>query len=106
MSDIQIVKGLPISLLIGLTQNNVPVAINDGQWNVEVMLRQGTVTGPEIFPIISTPADNSLLIELTSEQTQQLRTDVSGYVLVVRASRLDDTVFLRNVLRVSVLNDI
>lgn len=106
MSTITITKGLPISLLIGLTQFDSTINLNDDTWLVEVSLRHKTERGAEPFPLTVIPTSNSVLVEITSAQTATLDSIDKGYVLVVKVSKLDDTVFLRNVLQAYVVDDL
>jgi len=106
MTTIKIVKGLPISFVIGVTNNDITVDLNDGDWSSIVELRLNTVTGPSAFSIIATPAGTGYLVELDGAQTSQLDSRAIGYVLVIKSSNTDETVFLRNTIPVSIVNDI
>lgn len=105
-SSIVITKGLPISLLFGLKQSKVTVNLNDGTWDFEISLRHKTERGKEPFAIVGTPAVNAILVELSPAETDQLDYNDNDYVFVVKASKTDGTVNLRNVLQARVINDL
>jgi hypothetical protein len=104
MSSIRIVKGYPKSLIIHLLNDGTDVNLNDGTWTVSVSLPYQVKGGPVPFPITAIPNGNTVQIDLDSTQTSQLSHLGSGYVLVVNASKSDNTVFLENSVQVNVTN--
>lgn len=104
--SIIITKGVPITMMIGVSQNDIPVTIGDGSWNVEVFLRHKTDRGAEPFPIVGSIVSNKFVIDITAEQTSTLNHRDNCYVLVIKASKTNGTVNLRNTLQVSVVNDL
>lgn len=106
MSAIKIIKGMPISLLVGLTSSNTSVDLNDGTWTTTIDLRFQTSKGAIPFAVNATPTGNSVVIDLTSEQTTTLDHKGTGYVFVIRTSKVDGTVNISNILNVSVVNEL
>lgn len=104
MSTIKVVKGYPISALVRVKDDGTSVNVNDGTWEVAVSLHYQTKTGPSPFAITLTPNGFSSLFDLTVEQTASLNHLGTGYVLLVQASKTDDTVFIENEIPVSVVD--
>lgn len=104
MSSIKIVKGFPISALIRVLDDGTTVNVNDGTWAVEAKLHYQTKTGPTPFDITLTPNGFSNIFALTAEQTDTLSHLGTGYVLVIKANKIDDTVFIENSVPVSVVD--
>jgi hypothetical protein len=104
--SIIITKGLPITILLGLTEFDNSVNLNDGTWTYEVELRHKTERGPSVFPLTITPSVSSFTITITSQQTNTLDANDNDYVFVIKVSKIDQTVFLRNTVRASVINDL
>jgi hypothetical protein len=102
MSTIRIVKGFPITLLVRVKNDDTTVDVNDGTWNISAELRYQTKSGPKPFDIVLTPLDTALSLELASNQTTLLNHLGSGYVIVVKANKTDNTVFIENIIAVSV----
>jgi hypothetical protein len=106
MSSILIVKGFPIRFNVGVTSDDVPVDINDGTWNSTVELRYQTKTGPKPFDITTVPNGLALEVILDGTQTSLLDHLGTGYVLVIRASKIDQTTFLKSEVQVHVQDDL
>lgn len=106
MSSIKITKGLPISLLIGVTQNDAQVALNDSTWTTTIQLKHQTESGPEPFVLTTSTAGNGYLVEISSEQTANLSHISSSYLLIIKSNKNDETVYLRNSIPISVVNDL
>lgn len=106
MSSIRIIKGYPISLLVEADQSNTSIDLNDGSWATTVELRWQTDKGPKPFEIVSTPTGNGHVIDLTTEQTNQLKTSGTGYVIVIRLNKDNGEVILKNTIPVRVTDDL
>lgn len=104
MSSIRVVKGYPKSLLIRLKTDGVETNLNDGTWTVVTELRFQTKTGAKPFEITPVVSGLNVTISLTSVQTSQLSHVSTGYVLVVKASKTDESAFIESVVPVSVTN--
>jgi hypothetical protein len=104
MSVIQIVKGLPISTLIRLKNDTTTVNLNDGTWTVSAALHYQTKNGPEPFPLTLTPSGSTLTFALDASQTTQLNHLGTGYLLAIKVTALDDSVFIENFVQVSVVD--
>jgi hypothetical protein len=104
MSAIRVYKGFPFSALIRIKDDDTTVNVNDGTWTIEAFLYYQVKNGPKPFDIILTESGSTLLFSLTDEQTSSLSHLGTGYLLVVRASKNDDTIFIENSIPVSVVN--
>lgn len=102
----RIVKGLPFSIYISMANDDVPVNLNDSTWQTTAELHYQTQQGAEPFSLTLTPAGNGHVIDISSDQTSTLDHKSTGYVFVIRASKLDQTVNLKSVVPVSVVDDI
>lgn len=106
MSSIRIIKGLPLSLLVGVSANTTPVNLNDTTWNTQIELKYQTAKGTSPFVLTKTPSGNGYLVEITGVQSAGLEHKGSGYVLIIRASKTDSSINIRNVFSVSVSEDV
>lgn len=106
MSSIIITRGLPLGLLINLKNFDERVDLNNGDWNFEIKLKHKTTNGQEPFALSTTPANTSVMVELTEEQTLLLDSNENDYVFVVKVSKTDGTVNLRNTLLARAVNDL
>jgi hypothetical protein len=104
MSAIKVVKGFPLSALIRIKDDDTTVNVNDGTWDVSAELHYQTEKGPTPFDITLSPNGFTNLFELTVEQTNLLSHLGTGYVLVIKAYKDDNTVFIENSVPVSVVD--
>lgn len=107
MSSIKIVKGYPLQFNIGMTNDGTPVDINDGTWSISAELRYQTKTGTKApFDILTETNGLGVQVFLTGDQTSQLNHLGTGYVLIIRASKIDQTTFLKSEVTVSIIDDL
>lgn len=106
MSSINIIKGLPVSLLVNVKNGTTSVNVNDGTWTTTTELRYQTKVGPKPFDLTVIPTGNALLVQIANTQTSQLNHLGTGYVLVIRAVKNDATVNIKNEIPVSVRDDL
>ena len=106
ISSVTITRGLPLSFLVRMTNNDVPVNLHDGSWNFEITLHKNTERGNSPWQLQTTPIGNGVLVEITPEQTLELSARESSVVFVLRASKIDGTVNLRNIIRATVVDDV
>lgn len=104
MSAIKVFKGFPLSALIRIKDDGTTLNVNDGTWTVSAALHYQVKNGPQPFAITLTPNGFTNLFSLTDVQTSSLNHLGTGYVLVVSASKNDDTVFIENSVPVSVVD--
>lgn len=108
MSTINITKGYPVNLTIGVSDDNDnPVNLNDGTWTVDAELHYQTSVGPMApFSLVPTPSANSIVIAISANQTNSLDHLGTGYVLLIRANKNDETIFLKTKIQMSVDQDV
>ena len=106
MSTVKIVKGFPLQLNIGVTDDDTPIDINDGNWTVTAELHYQTRHGTKPFDISPDVNGLGVQISLTDTQTSQLNHLGTGYILSIRAYKNDQTVFLKTDVPVSVTDDL
>ena len=106
MSKIQIIKGYSLSLLVEADQSNTSIDLNDGSWETSVELCWQTDNGPTPFELDFTPSGNGYVVDITTEQTNQLKTSGTGYVIVIRLNKNNGEVVLKNTIPVRVTNDL
>lgn len=106
-NNILIVKGFPIQFNVGVTDaNNNVVDINDGTWSTTVELHYQSKTGAQPFSITPTINGNAVQVNLDGTQTSQLDHLGTGYILVIRAQKIDQTTFLKTHIQVDVKDDL
>lgn len=104
MSAIKVYKGFPLSALVRIKDDDTTVNVNDGTWTVSAELHYQVKNGPKPFDITLTPVGSTLVFSLTDEQTRALSHLGTGYLLIISASKNDDTVFIENSVPVSVVD--
>jgi hypothetical protein len=102
MSSIRIAKGYPKSFLIRLKSDDVIVNINDGTWTVTAELRYQTKNGAAPFTLTPVVSGSVQRVDLTNQQTSQLSHLGTGYILVTKFTKNDNSVFIENEVPVSV----
>jgi hypothetical protein len=106
MSSVKIIKGLPLSVLVTVSNDDEQIDLHNGEWNTVLELRYQTTSGSKPFDLTTSAAGNGYLVEISSEQTTILDHKGTGYVLVIKANKIDSSVNLRNVIPVRVVNDV
>lgn len=108
MRNIKVIKNLPLQLFIRIENDGHIINFNDGEWSVDAQLKYQSVTGPAPFEVDYdvSPTGNALILELTEEQTGQLNHKGTGYILIVRAEKSDNTVSIRNAYQMQVVEDV
>lgn len=87
--------------------SNTAVDLNDGTWNVAATMNFQTEKGrPVEFPLVPTASNNVVNIYISREQTTTLSHLGNGYMLTIRISNTDDTVFIKNQVQVNVTDDL
>lgn len=106
MSAIKFIRGDDLGFLVSFADNDEIIDISDGTWNVQASLRYQTERGPSPFDLAIDLSSSGATISITSDQTSQLRTDGTGYILLIRASKVDGTVTLTTPVVVKVEDDL
>lgn len=102
----KIIKGLPASFLVTIKDNGRQINLNDSTWTSNASLKFQTIDGSEPFSVNCSASGNGMLVSLTGSQTAQLNSAGTGYVLIVRSSKNDETINLRSVINLVVLDDV
>lgn len=107
MSSIKVVKGNPIAFLLTVKHNSGLIDLNDGTWTTQVKICFQTPKGAQPGFTVTTAAQSSgVIVSMTGDQTNTLRSDGTGYVLVVQCVKNDASVTINNVVPMQVTNDL
>jgi len=106
MSVIKFIRGQDIGFLVSFIDDGTTIDVSDGTWYAQASLRYQTDRGPSPFDLTTSLTANGAQFEISSQNTAMLRTDGTGYVLIIRASKNDGSLTLTTLVDVKVEDDI